>query len=145
MALSNWLTRNEWSASFIAYLTGVDPSGEDPEAFPYPVDLSTHLRTGICIVNRCGYKEWAGIRVPDDGDPDSIHKDEDSKYGASACTAEGDNSECLVEVMTGRLDVKTRSKEVLAWMDVHPELDFPSLRAMCEIFADEVQVGSGSA
>ena len=137
MALSNWLTRNEWSASFIAYFTGTDPSGEDPEALPYPVNLDTHLRTGICLLSHHGYKGWTGIRVPDDEDPDSVHKEEDSKYGASACTAEGDNSTCLVEVMQGTLDMKTRAEEVLLWMDEHPEVDFPTLRSACEFYQTE--------
>lgn len=136
MALSNWLTRGEWNASFISYFTGVDFSGQNPDALPYPIDLSTHLRGGICLLNRHGYKEWTGIRVADENDPNSIHKEEESKYGARACTAEEDNSACLLEIMDGTINIMDRARETLLWLDKHPEIDFPALRLACEGFIE---------
>lgn len=140
MALSNWLTRGEWNASFISYFTRVDFSGRDPDALLYPIDLSTHLRGGICILNQHGYKEWAGIRVPDEKDPDSIYKEEDSKYGVRACTAEEDNSACLLEIMDGSFNVLVRAQETLLWLGEHPEVDFPALRSTCEMLLEDDEV-----
>lgn len=130
MALSNWLTRGEWNAAFLAYLCGVDP--DDPKAFPYPVDLSTQLRVGICLLQQQGYTEWGGIHVNDPRNPDSVHKAEDSRYGVNACTAEGDNGACLVEIMEGTIDIPARAEETLTWLDQHPELNFPILREICQ-------------
>lgn len=133
MALSNWLTRGEWSAAYLVYLAGVDFSETpDPEALPWPVDLSFHLRMGICILHKCGYTNWGGIAVPDCADPDSVHKSEETRYGVNAITAEGDNGGCLVEVMESTLDLKTRAAETLVWMGEHPELDCPFLADLCQ-------------
>lgn len=123
MALSNWLTRDEWNAAFLAYLA--------VEERPAP-DLSLHLRVGICYVHLSGYTAWKGIRVGDPDDPRSVSKDYESAYKVDAITAERDNSACLLEIMEGHLDLSKRAQETLVWMDKHPELQFPHLRSLCE-------------
>jgi hypothetical protein len=136
MALSNWLTRGEWNTAFFSYLALVLATRNDGEdAPPYPCDLSFQLRVGICLMDVQGYKAWTGVTVADNSNHLSVRKEERSRYGARAVTAEGDNSACLVEVMEGRLDVKARARETLAWMDAHPELDAPFTRVVCERIA----------
>jgi hypothetical protein len=138
LALSNWLTRQEWNAAFFTYLTLVNlENTDDPESAPWPVDLSTHLRVGICVLDRMGYKGWTGITVTNNGDPDSVSKCEDSRYASHACTAEGNNANCLVEIMDGTIDFRGRTRELLLWLGDHPELDgFAALHDICKVIAD---------
>lgn len=146
MALSNWLTRNEWNAAYFAYLVCVDFSeNPDPQSFPFPVDLSTHLRVGICLVHQHGYTDWSGIAVPNPEDFNSVRKSEDTRYGVNACTAEGDNAGCLAEILEGKLDLKVRAGEVLVWLDQHPELNFEGLRLLCQHVVNPEDETAGDA
>jgi len=107
MALSNWLTRGEWNA---AWLLGISPL-EDGEA---PVkSLGEQLRRGIKILHEAGYRDWTGLAVNDQGDAE---KDPDSKYGAQACTAEGNNAGALAEHIAGTFDARGRFEEACAWL-----------------------------
>ncbi len=127
MALSNWLTRNEWSASFIAG-SWLARGGqlEAPSA-------SEVLRGGICYLDQHGYTDWTGVKVGDNADLHTVHKDENGKYGVDACTAEGDNAGCLLEVM-GMVPFDThRFTEVRQWV-TEVTLDAPEFVQ----FLDEV-------
>ncbi len=134
MALSNWLTRGEWNASFLAYYVYAAQQAETTGQVLH-ANLSTQLRTGICMLDHHGYKNWTGIGVSDNTDLNSIAKSDNTKYGVNACTAEGDNSGVLADMISGTLDVPTRADETLLWMKQHPELVFPELLNLCEAIA----------
>ena len=118
MALSNWLTRQEWNGAYTLYMCEALDRRAD-----YPTDLSTLLLVGICLMAQAGYREWGGISVPDPHDPSSVRKSEQTRYGAEACMAEGDNSACLVEQMMGEFDPLARLREFREWAATRPELD----------------------
>lgn len=63
MALSNYLSRDEWIASYVLYLVH---AVHFPEEFPFAVDLSYHLRMGLWILRKLGYQNWAGITWEND-------------------------------------------------------------------------------
>ena len=119
MALSAWLTRGEWNAAFFA------------GALFDPTDLSDQMRKGVCALHQHGYTTWRGVLVADPRDPGSVRKNRDLPGASEACTTEGDNSECLAEIMLRTIDYKGRAQEVLVWLDRHPHVDFPVLRALC--------------
>lgn len=118
MALSNWMTRQEWNGAYTLYMCEVLRRRAE-----YPTDLSTLLRTGVCLMARAGYQDWGGITVSDPMDPDTVRKAEKSRYGVNACTAEGNNAGCLLEQMTGELDLLARMREFREWAKSRPELD----------------------
>ncbi len=91
MALSNWLTRDEWNA---CYFTGLRQGTGS--------DLGQQLCAGIAALHQAGYK-FKGIESSANGD-----------YKKVTMCCEGNDS-CLVEVMTGTLDVLGRAKELLLW------------------------------
>ena len=131
MALSNWLTRQEWNGAFVLYICEAQNGNA-----PYPVDMSAHLHGGICFMDKAGYKNWTGIKVGNNEDPDTVHKAEGTRYGSRACTAEGDNSGALVEIMTGQLDGHARMMEFLEWAKGHPELNLTKYQALLDEMAD---------
>ena len=134
MALSNWLTRNEWSAAYIAGSWLAQTGQLDAPS------ASEILRGGICYLDRLGYTDWTGVTVGDNIDLDTVHKDENSKYGVNACTAEGDNSGCLVEVMGLAPFDPNRFSEVRKWI-AEVGVDAPDfigfLDDVMQAFADE--------
>lgn len=134
MALSDWLTRDEWNAAFLGYMALVTG---DEEGFPWPVDLSTQLRVGIIVVNKAGYTDWAGISIGDPDDYKTVSGDLESRLGVDACTAERDNSACLAELMTGKLDILARAAETLVWLEAHPEIAFEPLTMLCQHLLEE--------
>lgn len=64
MALSDYLSRDEWIASYVLYLVHAI---HFPEEFPFGVDLGHQLRMGLWILRKLGYQNWAGITWEDDG------------------------------------------------------------------------------
>lgn len=129
MALSNWLTRNEWSAAYIAgsWLAGTGRLNA-PSA-------SEILRGGICYLDQHGYTDWTGVTVGDNTNLDTVCKNEDGKYGVNACTAEGDNSGCMLEIMGMAPFDPARFGEVRQWVaSPQVNLDAPEFVA----FLDEV-------
>lgn len=67
MAFSDFVTRDEWIASYILYILHVL---EFPERFPIQVSLLNHLTTGVQLLNIMGYQGWKGIKmVPGEGGP----------------------------------------------------------------------------
>ena len=99
MALSNWLTRQEWNACFFA--------GMKEEIC---ADLGTQLRLGIGLLHRSGYV-FEGITSTAAGDYEKV---------TQCCDG---NERVLVEFLDGSFDPRGRAKEVLAWTD-GPNLDW---------------------
>lgn len=58
MALSDYLSRDEWIAAYVLYLVHAI---HFPEEFPFGTDLSYQLRMGLWILRKLGYQDWAGI------------------------------------------------------------------------------------
>jgi hypothetical protein len=130
MALSNWLTRNEWSASYIAGIWLVGTGQLDAPS------ASEILHGGICYLDQHGYTDWTGISVGDNTNLDTVHKDENGKYGVNACIAEGDNSDCLLELMGMKPFNANRFAEVRKWVD-EVALDAPEfVAALDEVLQD---------
>jgi hypothetical protein len=100
MALSNWLTRDEWNACYFA--------GGD--AYP---NLGDRMQAGIAVLHKAGHK-FAGIKSFEDGSYEKV----------SQCC--GGNEAVLAEFMLGVFDKAGRFQELLAWKD-GPVLDWAKL------------------
>lgn len=103
MALSNWLTRNEWNA---CYFAGIKEKMDGKLCG----DLGTHLRLGIGALHRSGYA-FRGIMSTAEGDYEKV---------TQCCDG---NESVLAEILDGSFDMRGRAKEVLAWTD-GPKLDW---------------------
>lgn len=113
MALSNWLTRDEWNACYFAgFKAAID--GEICN------NLSDRMRLGIGALHRAGYV-FAGITSSPDGD-----------YGKVEQCCDG-NETVLAELMGGYggFDSVARAKEVLAWAN-GPKMDWSWLKEALE-------------
>lgn len=109
MALSNWLTRNEWNAVYFAGL-GRALDGEKCES------LGDQMRLCIAALHNSGYR-FRGI-----------NSDENGGYEKVVQCCEG-NERCLAEVMDGSFDKLGRAKEALEFASREiPTLDFAWLR-----------------
>lgn len=110
MALSNWLTRDEWNA---AYFLGMDAAEKRAQKC---ADLGEQLLLGIAALHLTGYK-FTGIEVVNEpGMMAGIN------YRKVRQCSEG-NEQCLVEFMDGTLDLVGRAREFLKWAEGHPNLD----------------------
>ena len=118
MALSNWLTRDEWNACFI--LGWKKLARKRNISSEEQVDLSTQMRAGIAVMAKAGYK-FKGINADENGDFEKV---------TQCCKG---NESCLAEFLTGNLDVLRRSEELLAWAPANiPSINLRWLRKLVE-------------
>lgn len=117
MALSNWLTRDEWNAVFFVGLK------EKIEGKPVH-NLSNQLQLGIGALHRAGYV-FQGIKSTAEGEYEKV---------MMCCDG---NENILVEVMTQTLDVSARARELLVFAESSlPTMNFDWLR---ELIDEETQ------
>lgn len=105
MALSNWLTRNEWNACYFAGMK------EAIDGRPCN-DLGEQMRLGIGVLHRAGYI-FNGIKSTAKGDYEKV---------TQCCHG---NEAILAEIIGGYggFDGLARAKEVLVWAN-GPKLDW---------------------
>lgn len=110
MALSNWLTRDEWNA---VYFAGLKLAIDGAEC----KNMGDQLRLGIGALNRAGYN-FTGIVSTPDGDYEKV---------SQCCNG---NETVLAEMMGayGGFDKVARAKEVLAWTGSPEAMDWSWLR-----------------
>ena len=113
MALSNWLTRNEWNACYFAGMKEII-DGKPAEG------LGDQLRLGISVLHRAGY-EFTGIESTLEGDYTKV---------TQCCDG---NESVLAELIgaCGGFDRVGRAKELLAWKD-GPKVDWTWLKEIID-------------
>lgn len=125
MALSNWLTRNEWNAVYFAGLKALQDGAEGG-------DMGIQLGHGIRILSSAGYI-FKGIEVDEDGDYEKV---------TQCCDG---NETVLAELIGGYggFDWRSRAKEAIDFVKNNiPDLNFDWLEeAMKEIEAEEADNG----
>lgn len=115
MALSNWLTRDEWNACYFAGIKEII-DGKPCNG------LGDQLCLGIGYLHRAGHK-FTGITSDEKGNYDKV---------TQCCTG---NETVLAELIGGYggFDKLARAKEVLEWKD-GPNIDWDWLRdAIAEV------------
>lgn len=119
MALSNWLTRDEWNA---VYFAGIKPIlNTDKEYY----NLGNQLRLGIVELVKAGYK-FRGIDADKDG---NVVK------RVQCCDG---NETVLVEIYNGEFDYIKRAKETLKFTAREiPSLDLTWVQEIIEAMADK--------
>jgi hypothetical protein len=108
MALSNWLTREEWNTAYFAGVVNADENSHG---------LGDLLIAGMVAMHKAGYI-FTGINIDDNGNYNKI---------TQCC---GDNAGVLVELMDGSFNAMERAKSAVAYADVHiPNLDLSAIKS----------------
>ena len=119
MALSNWLTRDEWNAVYFQGMHAAELRNGKC------VDLSEQLMLGVAVLHRTGYK-FTGIEVLNEPkDPSGV------TYRKVRMCCEG-NEKCLGEFMDGSLDLVGRATEFLKWAEGYPNVDVAWLKELMQ-------------
>lgn len=106
MALSNWLTRDEWNACWVLGLEKII----DDEIEEY--GLGKQLRLGIATLHKLGYKFTGIADITEDGNFTKV---------SMCCTG---NETVLGELIDGTFNKLGRSREALAFFEKElPEYD----------------------
>ena len=116
MALSNWLTRNEWN---MAYFAGV-------QTHPHPNGLGEILIAGMVAMHKAGWI-FQGIDIDDNGNYQKL---------TQCCD---DNANVLAEMITDTFDWVGRAREAIAYADFYfPALDLSEIKEAVRIW-DEIK------
>ena len=112
MAISNWLTRDEWNAVFFAGLEAAhkynEEHGKMPEG-PQWGGLGGIMHFGMGALAGAGYK-FTGIDAQPNGDYEKVRQ---------CC---GGNERVLAEFIDGTFSAYDRSRELLRWLKNHEDL-----------------------
>lgn len=120
MALSNWLTRDEWNAVYFAGMRAVI-DGETCDS------LGNQMRLGIAALHRSGYR-FRGINADKNGCYEKV---------VQVCAG---NERCLAEMMDGTFDRLGRARELLRFADAEPlRIDLAWLREAVEPLTEEAK------
>lgn len=105
MALSSYLTRDEWNT---CYFAGASEAHEGKKC----ESLADQLSLGIGALHRAGY-EFKGIESTSEGHYTKVEQ------------CDGGNSGVLAEMVSGDFDRLARAKETLTWVAINlPTMDW---------------------
>lgn len=124
--LSDYLTQDEWVASYAIYLAH---AVEFPEHFPMFGTLSSHLRGGIWLLNALGYRGWKGVKVVETG----------AEYITPI--QEGNAATVLQEWLEKQLHLHARWGEAITWLEAQTFEDCPPehLQAVLDLLRERME------